>query len=91
MVWPVRSSRRVRDGLLAIIGVAALCFAAYFALHQPREHSVRLRMTAGQEEGTRHRIAQALRREAVCARAGDRVARAARLGGGPPGCGDRAA
>ena len=65
MVWPARFGKRVRDGLLAIIGVAALSVAAFFAVHEPRERSVRLRMTAGQDGGTRHRIAQALRREAA--------------------------
>ena len=61
----VRSSRwrgRLRDPLLALLGVAALGLAAFFALHEPRERPVHLRMTAGQEEGTRHRIAQELRR-----------------------------
>ncbi len=43
----------------------ALSLAAFFALHEPRERPVRLRMTAGQEEGTRHRIAQVLQREAA--------------------------
>jgi TRAP-type uncharacterized transport system substrate-binding protein len=65
MVWPARVGKRVRDGLLAIIGVAALGLAAFFAVHEPRERPVRLRMTAGQGGGTRHRIAQALRREAA--------------------------
>jgi TRAP-type uncharacterized transport system substrate-binding protein len=65
MVWLARFVRRVRDGMLAILGVAALGLAAFFAFHQPQERPVRLRMTAGQEEGTRHRIAQALRREAA--------------------------
>ena len=65
MVWPGRSGKRVRDGLLIILGVGALLLAALFALYEPREHAVRLRMTAGQERGTRHRIAQVLRREAA--------------------------
>ncbi len=65
MPWSVRLSRRIRDGLLAILGVAALSFAAFFALHEPLRRPVRLRMTAGQDGGTRHRIAQALRREAA--------------------------
>jgi TRAP-type uncharacterized transport system substrate-binding protein len=65
MVRPARFGKRVRDGLLAILGLAALGLAAFFALHEPRERPVRMRMTAGQEGGTRHRIAQALRREAA--------------------------
>ena len=64
MLWSVRLSKRFRDGLLAILGVAALSLAAFFALHEPLRRPVRLRMTAGQEGGTRHRIAQALQREA---------------------------
>ena len=65
MVWPARFGKRVRDGLLAILGVSALGLAAFVALHQPWEQPVRLRMTAGQEDGTRHRIAQSLQREAA--------------------------
>jgi TRAP-type uncharacterized transport system substrate-binding protein len=65
VVYPARLGKRIRDALLAILGVAALCLAAFFAVHQPQERSIRLRMTAGQEAGTRHRIAQALRREAA--------------------------
>jgi TRAP-type uncharacterized transport system substrate-binding protein len=65
MVWPARFGKRLRDGLLAILGVTALGLAAYLALHEPRERPVRLRMTAGQEGGTRHRLAQSLRREAA--------------------------
>ncbi len=65
MLWSVRLSKRFRDGLLAILGVAALSLAAFFALHEPLRRPVRLRMTAGQEGGTRHRIAQALQREAA--------------------------
>ncbi len=34
-------------------------------IYQPQERLVRLRMTAGQEQGTRHRIARALGREAA--------------------------
>ena len=65
MVWPARFGKRLRDGLLAILGVLALCLAAFFALYDRWERPVRLRMTAGQEGGTRHRIAQALQREAA--------------------------
>jgi hypothetical protein len=65
MVRPARFGKRIRDGLLAIFGVMALGLAAFLALHEPRERAVRLRMTAGQEGGTRHRLAQALRREAA--------------------------
>ena len=65
MVWPVRFGRRVRDGLLPPLGLAALGLAAVFAFYQPPERSVHLRMTAGQEVGTRHRIARVLKREAA--------------------------
>ena len=65
MVWPGRLGKRVRDGLLAILGVAALGLGTFFALSEPRERPVRLRMTAGQDGGTRHRIALALQREAA--------------------------
>ncbi len=65
MGWPARLGKRVRDGLLAILGVAALSLGTFFALHEPRERPVRLRMTAGQDGGTRHRIALALQREAA--------------------------
>ena len=65
MAWPVRVSSRVRDGLLALLGLTALGLAVLFAFHQPRDGLVRLRMTAGQEAGTRHRIAQVLQRESA--------------------------
>ena len=65
MVWPVRFRTRFRDGLLALLGLAVLGLAAVFALHQPSDRPVRLRMTAGQEAGTRHRIGEVLRREAI--------------------------
>jgi TRAP-type uncharacterized transport system substrate-binding protein len=65
VILPARFTKRVRDGLLAILGIAALCLASSIALHEPRERPVRLRLSAGQAEGTRHRIAQALRREAA--------------------------
>ncbi len=65
MIGHARFGKRVRDGLLAILGVGALSLAAFFALHKSPERPVPLRMTAGQEAGTRHRIAQALQREAA--------------------------
>jgi TRAP-type uncharacterized transport system substrate-binding protein len=65
MLWSARLRRRVRDGVLGALGITALCSAAFFALDMPQERQVRMRMTAGQEGGTRHRIAQALRREAA--------------------------
>lgn len=65
MIPRARWIKGVRDGLLAVLGVAALGLAAFFALHQPKERPARLRITAGQTEGTRHRIAQELQREAA--------------------------
>jgi TRAP-type uncharacterized transport system substrate-binding protein len=65
MNWPMRFGRRARDLSLAVLGLAALCLAAVFAFHQPSESPVRLRITAGQEVGTRHRIGEVLRREAI--------------------------
>jgi TRAP-type uncharacterized transport system substrate-binding protein len=65
MLRSARSRKRFRDGSLVVLGVAAIGLAAFFALHEPQERPVRLRLTAGQEEGTRHRIAQELRREAA--------------------------
>jgi TRAP-type uncharacterized transport system substrate-binding protein len=65
MVWPVRFRTRFRDGLLALLGLAVLGLAAVFGLHQSSDRPVRLRMTAGQEAGTRHRIGEVLRREAI--------------------------
>jgi TRAP-type uncharacterized transport system substrate-binding protein len=64
MVWPVRVGKRVRDGLLAVLGVAAIGGAAFFVLHEPPERDVRLWMTAGREDGARHLIAQELQRDA---------------------------
>jgi TRAP-type uncharacterized transport system substrate-binding protein len=65
MLWLARIGKRVRDGLLPVAGVAALCLAAYFALHKPPEHLIRLRMTAGQKGGARELLAHVLRREAA--------------------------
>lgn len=56
--------KRFRDGVLAILGLGALALAVFFAFRKPDDRPVRLRMTAGQEGGTRHRVAQALRQEA---------------------------
>ena len=36
MVRAAKFGKRVRDGVLAILGVAALGVAAFFALHEPR-------------------------------------------------------
>jgi TRAP-type uncharacterized transport system substrate-binding protein len=60
-----RWRKRLRDGSLAVLGVTAIAMAVAFAVHEPRERPVRLRLTAGQEEGTRHRLAEELRREAA--------------------------
>ncbi len=65
MVWPARFRTRIRDGMLAILGVSALGLAAFYALYKPRELPVRLLMTAGQERGARHRNAQMLQRAAA--------------------------
>ncbi len=65
MARPARFGKRVRDGLLAILGVAAISLAGFYAIHERWERPRPLRMTAGREEGTRYRIAQALRREAA--------------------------
>jgi hypothetical protein len=45
MDWPAPLGRRTRDGLLAILGMAALSLAAFYTLYEPRERPVRLRMT----------------------------------------------
>ncbi len=65
MLRPARWRKRFRDGSLALLGLVGLASALFFALYEPRERPVRLRMTAGQVEGTRYRIAEELRREAA--------------------------
>jgi TRAP-type uncharacterized transport system substrate-binding protein len=65
MAWQTRLGRRSRDGLLAILGISGIAVAVFLLLNKPREQPLRLRMTAGQEAGTRHRIAQALKQEAA--------------------------
>jgi TRAP-type uncharacterized transport system substrate-binding protein len=65
MAWRVRIGRHVRDGLLAFLGLVAFGLAAAFVLSPTPERAVKLRLTAGQEAGTRHRIARVLRREAI--------------------------
>ena len=82
----LRSARwrdRLRGGLLAFLGVAAIGLAAFFAWHEPRVRPVQLRMTAGQQEGTRHRIAQELRPGGVASGHLHRSAGDDRLGGRP--------
>jgi TRAP-type uncharacterized transport system substrate-binding protein len=65
MLRSARLRKRFRDGSLVILGVTAIGLALYFALHEAQDRQVRMRLTAGQEEGTRHRIALELRREAT--------------------------
>ncbi len=65
MVWRGRFGKRVRDGMLGVLGVVALGVAAFFAFYEPPLRSIDLRMTAGQDGGTRHRIAQVLRGHAA--------------------------
>ena len=65
MVWPARFRTQIRDGMLAILGVSALGLAAFYALYEPPEQPLKLLMTAGQEQGARHRNAQMLRRAAA--------------------------
>jgi len=54
----------MRDGLLAAVGLAALCYAAFLVRCFPLPPHVLLPMTAGREEGGRYRIAQELKRYA---------------------------
>jgi len=65
MAERMRSWRTVRDGTLAILGLAALGVAAFVWLSDPVERPIRLRMTAGRSAGERGRIAEVLRREAA--------------------------
>jgi TRAP-type uncharacterized transport system substrate-binding protein len=65
MLHSPRWRKRYRDGALAVLGLVAIGTALFFAFYRPRERPVWLRMTAGQAGGTRHRIAQELRREAI--------------------------
>ena len=65
MARPARSGKRIRDGLLVTMGVALLTCAAWFVLQELRGKPVRLRMTAGQQGGTRHLIALELAGEAA--------------------------
>ena len=65
MRWSTRWRKRIRDGSLAFLGVTAIGVALFFAWRESRDRPVRLRMTAGQQEGTRHRLARELRREAL--------------------------
>ena len=61
----IRLRKAARDGAFALLGLAALALAAFFWLHEPKDRTVRLRMTAGRSAGERHRIVEALRREAA--------------------------
>jgi len=64
MARGARFWKAARDGGFALIGLAAVGLAAYVALHEPKPRPIRLRMSAGRAAGERHRIADALRREA---------------------------
>jgi TRAP-type uncharacterized transport system substrate-binding protein len=46
-----------------LAGIAALCLAGFFYFHTPRARTHSLTMTAGNPAGTRHDIAEVLRRE----------------------------
>jgi TRAP-type uncharacterized transport system substrate-binding protein len=48
-----------------LIGISALLAALYIYWHPPRERTYQLRMTGGHLRGTRHELAQVLRRHAV--------------------------
>ena len=65
MVRLSRWRNHLGGGLLAFVGAAAIALAVFFALHRPQARPVQFRMTAGQEDGTRHRIAEELQREAA--------------------------
>lgn len=65
MAERMRSWRTVRDGTLAILGLAAIGMAAFMWLYDPVEGPIRLKMTAGRSAGERGRIAQVLQREAA--------------------------
>ena len=65
MFWPGQFGKRIRDGLLGILGVTALSIAVFVFVYEPPVRPIQLRITAGQDEGTRHRIAQVLRAEAT--------------------------
>jgi TRAP-type uncharacterized transport system substrate-binding protein len=49
--------------LAPLAGLGALALACYFVFHSPREHSYRLRMTAGNRLGMRHQLAERLQAE----------------------------
>ena len=69
--YPTNPQRRILWTALtalavtSLLGVAALGLAAFFWLHEPKDRTVRLRITAGRAAGERHRIAEVLRREAA--------------------------
>jgi TRAP-type uncharacterized transport system substrate-binding protein len=65
MFWSPRWRKRFREGSLAVLGVTAIGLAVWWALQQPQERPIHLSMTAGQEGGTRHKIAQELQLEAA--------------------------
>ncbi len=65
MTLRARLRKSLRDGVFALLGLAALGLAAYFWMHEPTEPPVTLRMSAGQAAGERHRIAEVLRHEAA--------------------------
>ena len=58
-------SRLARDWAIVASSLVAAATAAYFALREPAARPFALSITAGSAEGARHRVAEALRREAA--------------------------
>jgi TRAP-type uncharacterized transport system substrate-binding protein len=60
-----RSSITIRDVILVVLGLAALSPALWLVWRGSSPKLIRLKMTAGRPEGSRHRVAQVLVEEAV--------------------------
>ena len=59
------ASRLARDWAIVALSLVAAATASYFALREPAARPFALSITAGSAEGARHRVAEALRREAA--------------------------
>src|SRR5262245_29015603 len=68
MLTRTRLARFAWKWLVPLVGLTGLALAFFFYFHAPREHSYHLSLTAGNEAGMRHRLAERFRTEVAARR-----------------------